>query len=65
MEVSEEQGYQRTSQGRDVTWLFCRCGHVAAVSRQEGMRADILLRARCGACGRLGADDLRHAYISD
>lgn len=49
-------------EGRAVTFLFCSCGHVATVDRIDGLRSGILPRARCSACGKRGADDMRHGY---
>ncbi len=50
--------------GRDVTWIYCRCGHCATLPRQAGLRDQILPRAVCSLCGRREANDLRHGYIA-
>ena len=49
---------------RDVTWVYCRCGHCATLPRQAGLRDQILARAVCSICGARGAIDLRHGYIA-
>ena len=43
-------------------FIICRCGHQGTFDTDEWQsRDDVLRRARCSACGRIGADDLRIA----
>lgn len=56
--------FEARESGRLVTWIYCRCGHVATLPRQAGLRDQILARAVCSMCGRRGADDIRHGFIA-
>lgn len=45
-----------------LLYLFCACGHVGSVPWNDEwgwLRDEILPRARCTACGRLGAEEMR------
>ncbi len=49
-----------------VMYLICACGHEGVVAPDmSGQRLKTLRRARCTACGRKGAVDLKLVWQTD